>query len=143
MNRVNYDIKTSQQRRASHSHHLPKKTNIISHINLTSNNATPIVTISSEFSADESFRKHGKILEKLNQKQIQDEIKRKQFGSVVDWSIIEDVDEENNLELPKLKPNARDERQTISEPWLMVKDMQQLRNQPVLITTTRYQMLKV
>ncbi len=29
------------------------------------------VTIFSEFSTDESFRKHGKILEKLNQRQQQ------------------------------------------------------------------------
>ncbi len=92
---------------------------------------------------DESFRKHGKILQKLNHQAQQEELRRKQLGSLVDWSIIEDIEEENNLELPKLKPNARDERQTISEPWVIVKDMQQLRNQPILVTTTRYQMLKV
>ncbi len=92
---------------------------------------------------DESFRKHGKILQKLNHQAQQEELRRKQLGSLVDWSIIEDIEEENNLELPKLKPNARDERQTISEPWVIVKDMQQLRNQPILVTTTRYHMLKV
>jgi hypothetical protein len=65
------------------------------------------------------------------------------MGSIVDWSIVESIDEEENLELPKLKPNARDERQTVTEPWSMVKDMQHLRNQPLLITTTRYHMLNV
>lgn len=142
-NRSNYDVRTSHQRRASLTHQLPKKANVISHINLTSNHVAPTVTISPDFTVDESFRKHGKILEKLNQRQQQEELRRKQLGSVVDWSIMENVDEENNMESPKLKPNARDERQTISEPWSIVKDMQQLRNQPILITTTRYQMLKV
>jgi hypothetical protein len=96
----------------------------------------PSVTIFSEFSTDESFRKHGKILEKLNQRQQQEELKRKQLGSIVDWSIVESIDEEDDFKLPKLKPNARDERQTISEPWSMVKNIQQLRTQPILITTT-------
>jgi hypothetical protein len=65
------------------------------------------------------------------------------MGSLVDWSIIESIDEEENFQLPKLKSNARDERQTISEPWSIVRDMQQLRTQPLLITTTRYHMLNV
>jgi hypothetical protein len=150
LNRTNYDLKTSQPRRASIPNHLLKAA-VVAHINLTSSTidltksliATPVVTISPDLSIDDTFRKHGKVLEKLNQRSLQDEIKRKQAGSIVDWTIMEDVEEQESFELPKLKPNARDERQTVSEPWSVVKDMQQLRNQPILITTTRFQMLKV
>jgi hypothetical protein len=138
-------LNTSPPRRASLPRHFAK-TNVISHVNLTSTNIndshTPVITISNDFSANESFRKHGKILEKLNQRDQQEEFRRKQWGSLVDWSILEDM-EEDQPELPKLKPNARDERQTISEPWSIVKDMQQLRNQPILVTTTRYHMIKI
>lgn len=149
LNRLNYDLKNSRSRRASIPHSLTQAT-VISHINLTTSNVdlkrsvptTSKVTISPDLSFDESFRKHGKILEKLNQRNQQQEVKRKQMGSVVDWSIVENI-EEDNLELPKLKPNARDERQTVSEPWSMVKEMQHLRNEPILITTTRIQMVKV
>jgi hypothetical protein len=140
LNRSNYDLKKSQARRASLPNQLPKTT-VISHMNLTTNNITPTVIITRGFSADDSFRKHGKILQKLNRQYQKEELRRKQLGAVVDWSIVEDI-KEDNFEVPKLKPNARDERQTISAPWLVVKDMQQLRNQPILITTTRYHMLK-
>jgi hypothetical protein len=124
---------------------------VVAHINLTSSiidvtkesTITPVVTTSPDFSVDNSFRKHGKVLEKLNRRSQQEELKRKQAGSVVDWIILEDIEEDDSFQLPKLKPNARDERQTVSEPWSVVKDMQQLRNQPILITTTRFQMLKV
>ena len=109
---------------------------------MTSSNINSL-TISSEYSTDDLFRKHGHILQKLNHREQREEMRRKKMGSIVDWSIVESVEEEDTFELPKLKPNARDERQTVSEPWTVVKDMQQLRNQPVLITTTRYQMLKV
>lgn len=149
LNRSNYDLKKSQIRRGSIVPHV-SKANVISHVNLTANNTTTVanvvrasVTISTDFSADELFRKHGKMLQKLNARERQEELRRKQMGAIVNWSIVESVDEEENMETPKLKSNARDERQTISEPWTMVKDMQQLRNQPLLITTTRYQILKV
>lgn len=104
---------------------------------------TPTVTSSPDFSYDESFRKHGKILEKLNQRNQQEELRKKKFGALIDWSIVEDVGNEESFEVPKLKPNARDERQTISEPWTVVKDMEHLRTQPILLTTTRIQMIKV
>ena len=142
LNRSNYDLKHNQTRRGSFSHHLPKNNIVISHVNLTSNSINNL-SIASEFSTDELFRKHGHILQKLNKRQQQEELNRKKMGSVVDWSIVESIDEEENLELPRLKPNARDERQTISEPWSVVKEMQQLRNQPLPIITTRYQMVKV
>ncbi len=140
LNRSNYDLRTNQPRRAS----IPKI-----NINLTSNSINvnnvpkPSVTISPDFFANESFRKHGKILEKLNTRAQEEKYRRKQMGSLVDWSIVESIDEEEKFQLPKLKPNARDERQTISEPWSIVRDMQQLRNQPLIVTTTRYHMLNV
>ncbi len=146
LNRSNYDLRNSQPRRASLPRPVPK-TNVVSHINLTSNNVggitRPNLTLSAVVLSYESFRKHGKILEKLNQRNQQEELRRKQLGSLVDWSIVENIEEEDNFEVPKLKPNARDERQTINAPWSVVKDMQHIRNQPILITTTRYQMLKV
>jgi hypothetical protein len=150
LNRINYDLKNWQPRRASIPNHLLKAT-VVAHINLTSSiidvtkesTITPVVTTSPDFSVDNSFRKHGKVLEKLNRRSQQEELKRKQAGSIVDWAILEDIEEDDSFQLPKLKPNARDERQTVSEPWSVVKDMQQLRNQPILITTTRFQMLKV
>ncbi|CAF3080573.1 unnamed protein product [Rotaria socialis] len=150
LNRSNYDLKNSRPRRASIPHNLTQAT-VVSHINFTSSSVdlrrnvaiTPIVTTSPDFSFDESFRKHGKILEKLNQRNQQEGIRKKHLGTSIDWSLVEDVGDEDNLELPKLKPNARDERQTISEPWAVVKAMEHLRTQPILITTTRIQMLKV
>ncbi|CAF1154373.1 unnamed protein product [Rotaria sordida] len=150
LNRSNHELKISRPRRASIPHNLIQAT-VISHINLTSNSIdvkknvtiTPTITISPDLSFDASFRKHGKILEKLNQRNQQEELRKKHLGSLVDWSIVENIDDEENLELPKLKPNARDERQTISEPWSIVKDMEHLRTEPMLITTTRIQMLKV
>ncbi len=145
LNRSNYDLRNEHQLRLSSQHRQSSKTNV----NLTSNSIDlgnvhkPSITISPDLLANQSFRKHGKILAKLNRQQREEELRRKQMGSIVDWSIVESIDEEENLELPKLKPNARDERQTVTEPWSMVKDMQHLRNQPLLITTTRYHMLNV
>ncbi|CAF1245647.1 unnamed protein product [Rotaria sp. Silwood1] len=149
-NRSNHDLKTSRPRRASIPRNLTQTT-VISHINLTSHSVdlkknipiTPTITPSPDLSMDASFRKHGKMLEKLNQRYQQEELRKKQLGSLVDWSIVESIDEEENLELPKLKPNARDERQTICEPWSVVKDMEHLRTQPIFITTTRIPMVKV
>lgn len=141
-NRSNYDLKQNQTRRGSLSYPQPKNNIVISHVNVPSNSINNL-TIASELSTDELFRKHGHILQKLNRRQQQEEINRKKMGSIVDWSIVESVDEEENLELPRLKPNARDERQTVSEPWSVVREMQQLRNEPLPIITTRYQMVKV
>ncbi|CAF2954013.1 unnamed protein product [Rotaria sp. Silwood2] len=149
-NRSNHDLLISRPRRASIPHNLTQAT-VISHINLTSHSIdlkknvtiTPTITISPDLSFDSSFRKHGKILEKLNQRDQQEELRKKHLGSLVDWSIVESIDEEENLELPKLKPNARDERQTITEPWSVVKDMEHLRTQPILITTTRIPIVRI
>ncbi len=89
---------------------------------------------SLDLSFDKSFRKYRKILEKLN--------RQEELCSLVDYSILENTEEKGKFELPKLKINARDERQTISEPWSVVKDMEHLRNQPILVTTTHIKMFK-
>ncbi|CAF1104101.1 unnamed protein product [Adineta ricciae] len=47
--------------------------------------------------------------------------------------IVENMEGKDNFERPKLKLNIRDERQTISAPWSMVKQMELLRNEPILI----------
>jgi hypothetical protein len=154
LNRTNYDMKSGQPRRASIPNHLSRAT-VVSHINLTSKDIDvpkkvipiksnpPTITTTPDLSFDNSFRKHGKILEKLDQRRQQEELKRKQLGSSLEWAIVESIDEHDNLEIPKLKPNGRDERQSISEPWSVVKDMQRLRTEPILVTTTSIQMLKV
>ncbi|CAF1189695.1 unnamed protein product [Adineta steineri] len=72
----------------------------------------------------DTTNKHKRILEKL---------KQKHFDSSSTWSIVEN---EDAYDLLKLKIDGRDERQTISEPWSIVKEMEQLRNKPIFITTT-------
>mgnify|MGYP006897425981 CR=1 FL=1 len=102
-----------------------------------------VSTTSPESSLNEPFRKYGKVLEKLNQRNRDEELRKKRFGSLIDWSIVESIDDEDNFEVPKLKPNAKDGRQTISEPWTVVKEMQHLRNEPILVSRTRVHIVRV
>ena len=140
LNRSNYDYRRPEAHRESLITHFVPRGSVVSHINLTS---TSIVfnrqpSISSEIHVDESFRKHGKVLEKLQKQYEHEEAKRKRIGSLLDFSLVESFDEQNNAELPKLKTNRKDERRAVSEPWLVVKEMEQLRSLPVPIRKTQY-----
>ena len=150
LNRSNSNVKSNRPRRASIPRNLTQTT-VISHINLISSSddfkknppVTPTTTSSPDLSFNESFRKYGKLLKKLNQRDQQEEYRKKQYGSLVDWSIVESIEDEQNFEIPKLKPNARDERQTISEPWSVVKEMQHLRTEPLFVSTTRINLVHI
>ena len=85
---------------------------------------------------DESFRKHAKILGKLKQHDQEEDLRRKQYGSLLDYSIVESLDEEDDEKLPKLKCYRRDDRNVIVDPWTAVKDIQRLRTQPIGIKTS-------
>lgn len=85
---------------------------------------------------DDSFRKHAKILEKLKQNQHNEDFKRKQFGCLVDYSIVESLDEEIDEKLPKLKCSRRDDRNVVVDPWTSVKELQRLRRQPIGINAS-------
>jgi hypothetical protein len=140
-NRLNDDITCSQSRRAAIPAHLSNasvvKRSILPPIEVDSPSRLTFSrsnTPTGFIPCDESFRKHAKILQKLNR---QEEFKRKQIDSLVNFTIVENIDENNNINLPKLKLNTRDDRRTITDPWTSVKQIEQLRNQPILIKTTR------
>jgi hypothetical protein len=152
LNRSNDDITSSKTRRAPIPVHLAKEKHISQtnfpaiEIGLPSGLAfsrlnTPASVTLPNILCDDAFRKHAKILEKLNQRNRQDELKKKQMGSSMDCIIVESIEEENNIHLPKLKPNARDDRNAVVDPWTAVKEMQQLRNEPILVKTTRIRMI--
>lgn len=141
LNRSNDDVISNQSRRASIPAHLSKASVVLRSrfpsidINPSSRlscsrSTTPM--IGALISCDESFRKHGKILEKLNRKE---EFIKKHMNSMINYTIVENIDEENNINLPKLKLNARDDRRTITDPWTSVKNIELLRNQPIFIKT--------
>lgn len=142
LNRSNYDIKVNQISRSTPSI-------LISHANVTnpieievkrklatSRNENSRLNYSKELTSNEIFRKHGKILEKLHQKE-EERVRQSNF-----CPIVENVDEDSFL-APKLKVDAKDERQSVTTPWVVVKQMQHLRTQPILITSTRLQMIGV
>jgi hypothetical protein len=144
LNRSNDDVICSESRRASIPAHLSKASvvsrSIFPPIEI---DAPSRLTFSRSYvsptnvSCDGSFLKHAKILEKLNQRNRQEEFRRKQIGSLMNFTIVENLDEEENIYLPKLKSNARDDRKAIIDPWTAVKEIEQLRNQPILVKTTR------
>jgi hypothetical protein len=151
LNRSNDDVIISQGRYATIPPHLANAsvvlrptvpyndTDLPRKSTLTRSN-TPATPMLPNVTCDESFLEYAKVLEKLNKKNRSEEIQRKQMGS--NFTIVENLDEEDNINLPKLKPCARDDRRTITDPWTSVKEMQQLRNQPILIKTTRIRLLK-
>ncbi|CAF3348328.1 unnamed protein product [Rotaria socialis] len=96
-----------------------------------------------DISFDDSFRKHAKILEKLNKRDQQPISKRKQIGSSIYYTIIEDIEKKENINLPKLKLDARDDRRAITDPWTSVKEIQQLRNMPILVKKTSVNIIKI
>ncbi len=146
LNRSNDDAIYSQLRRASVPAHLSNASVVLRprfssveinssrRLTLSRSSNTPAIA-NVDISCDESFRKHAKILEKLNR---QEEFK----SSLMNYTIVENIDEEDNINLPKLKSNARDDRRTITDPWTSAKEIEQLRNQPILVKITRIKMLK-
>ncbi len=146
LNRSNDDVICSQYRRASIPPHL-SKASIVSRSSFPSieNDSSSRMTFSRlntsaiDTSCDASFRKHAKVLAKLNRNE---ELKRKQINSFIDFTIVENLDEKENINLPRLKRNARDNRKAITDPWTSVKEIEQLRNQLILIPTTRIKMLQ-
>ncbi len=151
LNRSNDDVTNSQARQAAIPPHLsnasvilrpkfpPIENQLPRRLTVTRTN-TPGTPMLPTITLDNSFRKHAKMLEKLTHKNRKDELIRKQMG--YNFTIVENLDEEDNINLPKLKPNARDDRRTITDPWTSVKEMQRLRNEPILVKTTRIRMLK-
>lgn len=146
LNRRNDDIISNQLRRGSIPPHLLKAP-IVSRSRFPSidmnapsrstflRSITPAAAATS-LSCDELFRKHAKILEKLNKKN-REGLKKKQMGSIMNFTIVENLDEEEKINLPKLKLNARDDRKAIIDPWTAVKEIEQLRTQPIFVRTTR------
>ena len=98
---------------------------------------TPSTPFLPHVADDQTFSKYARILAKLKQRDIEEDARRKYTGSLVDYSIVESVDEEENVNLPRLKPCARDDRLSVTDPWTAVKDIQRLRNQPILVRSMR------
>lgn len=154
LNRANNDVKSNQTRRAAIPAHLSNAL-VISRSQLSTARKrspnrmilprlnTPGVPVVLDMTCDESFRKHAKILEKLNRNHGQEASMRKQKGFFVDYTIVENNDEEENLNLPKLKANARDDRRTITDPWTSVKEIEQLRTKPILVKKTSINTIKI
>lgn len=57
------------------------------------------------------------------------------MGSLINFTIVENVDEEN---IPRLQLNRRDDRRVITDPWTSAKEIGQLRNEPIVILRTTY-----
>ena len=75
------------------------------------------------------FIKHARILGKISERDQSEQWRRTQLGLPVDAHIIETIDEQDEINLPKLKPTARDDRLATVDPWTSVKYMQQLRDE--------------
>ncbi|CAF2669786.1 unnamed protein product [Rotaria sp. Silwood2] len=154
LNRSNKNITNSQVRRATIPVHLkdasvvsrsklpPIGTDSSSRVTFSRLESTPGTPMLPNISCDESFCKHAKILEKINKRDQQEQLTRKKMGSSTSFTIVESIDEEENINLPKLKSNARDDRKAITDPWTSVKEIQQLRNQPILVKTARISIIK-
>lgn len=143
LNRSNDDVIFNQIRRASIPPHL-LQASIVSRSRfpsiIDSEQFKRRSTLSNSFvqqsviSCDDIFRKHAKVLQKLNQQYHNEEQRKKESGSDVCYSIVESLDEEQTqIHLPKLKFNRRDDRRTVTDPWTLVKEMEQLRNQPIFV----------
>ena len=150
LDRSNNHVKGSEARRASIPPHLSNAQVVSSSKSSRVEIASPSSSILSNprrlvlpnISYDESFRKHAKVLKKLNRKEREEDSKRKQLGTSINFTILENIEKEENGKLPKLKPNARDDRRTITDPWTSVADIQQLRNELILVKTTSFRMIK-
>ncbi|CAF0784245.1 unnamed protein product [Didymodactylos carnosus] len=139
LNRTNDYVKISCPQRAMLPNHLQPvgvaKSHIISHLTFAGR-TTPAdddeetdVQIEQKIhqlteQQREAFSKYTKIFSKRSE---QEKIK--------EWSIVENDDSDHQTFLPKLKSDAKDGRQSIAEPWLVVKDMQLLRVDPIDIST--------
>ena len=154
LNRSNSYMVHSQPRRASIPSHL-MNAEVVSQLTFFPVDSTSPRTFLSprrneliepflpNISYDEALRKHAKLLQKLNERDRQNELKRKQMGPSTNFRIMENINEEQMINLPKLKVNARDDRKAVTDPWTSVKEMQQLRNSPVVVQRTRARTFKV
>ncbi|UJR38359.1 hypothetical protein I4U23_031029 [Adineta vaga] len=135
LDRSNNDVRSNETRRASIPAHLSNASKVFyptyqsnehdSTRRLTLSRSNTLVSpISTHVSYDESFLKHAKLLQKINQ------TKQKSYR------ILEEESDVKTMKLPKLKVNARDDRRTITDPWTSVKEMQRLRNEPILLRST-------
>lgn len=131
LNRSNDQKISTQSRRASIPRHLsnasivslPREFHSSSRLTLSRSN-TPAAIAMRTPSCDETFVKHAKILEKT---------KKKSMGSVINFTIVENIDEEEerNVPIPKLQLNRRDDRRAITDPWTSVREIGLLRNEPI------------
>ena len=140
LNRCNDKKISNQSRRASIPRHLsdasiisltrfsPREFRSSSRLALSSS-ITPAPIAVRTPSCDDVFIKHAKILEKLNRKTEEKQTKH-------NFIIVENLDEEENPNLPKLQLNRRDDRRVITDPWTSVKEIGQLRNE--LISLRRF-----
>jgi len=142
LNRSNDDVIFNPVRRASIPPHLLKVSiasrsrfpSIIDNDLLNRSTLTTSFVEESVMSFDDIFRKHAKVLRKLNQRYHAEEQRMKESGSDIYYSIVESLDEEETqIHLPKLKLNRRDDRRTVTDPWTSVRELEQLRNRPILV----------
>ena len=89
---------------------------------------TPSVQFLPTLWSAKPFVKHARILGKISERDQRDEWRRTQLGLSTNVHVIETIDERDEINLPKLKPTARDDRNAIVDPWTAVKYMQQLRD---------------
>jgi hypothetical protein len=146
LNRSNDDVTSSQALSASIPAHLSNAVKVLRptfsliegdvsrRLSLTRSHSS-IRPIFPNASYNKLFSEHARVLGKLNQRNRSEEFKGKQMNSSLNFTIVESVDEKQNINLPKLKPNARDDRKAIIDPWTSAKEMQQLRNEPILVKT--------
>lgn len=148
LNRFNGDVTFSQVRRASIPGHLSNEMKVLpatfpsierdfSRRFSLARSDTLARPIFPNTSCDELFSKHAKVLEKLNQRNRLEQLKRKQMGSSLNFTIVENFDGQENINLPKLKLNARDDRRAVTDPWTSVNEMQRLRHEPIPVKITR------
>lgn len=90
---------------------------------------TPLVHFLPTLWMAKPFIKHARILGKISERDQREERRRTQLGLPVGVRIIETIDEQDEINLPKLKPTARDNRNAVVDPWTSVKYMQQLRDE--------------
>ncbi|UJR07782.1 hypothetical protein I4U23_012064 [Adineta vaga] len=103
----------------------------------------PVPETKVEFSYMNRMKNQIIITEDLSWDKYRKIEKRRSKSALPRALIVENLEKKENFERPKLKLNVRDERQTISEPWSMVKQMEHVRNEPILISITSTRILRI
>ena len=96
---------------------------------LSTRSITPPIRFLPALWKAKPFIKHARILEKISERDQREEWRRTHLGLPAGVHIIETIDEQDEINLPKLKPTARDDRNATVNPWTSVKYMQQLRDE--------------